>query len=247
MLRGFYNVGQAMILKQRRLDAISNNVDNINTAGYRKDELVINTFMEELILVDARRKTSGRFMQAYADFTKTNLEQSNFEYTESRFDVAIWGNVYFNIANPNGNIYQTRNGQFELDDEGYLTLGISGRVQGQNGDIYLGNDDFEIDNNGVIRNEDGIVDTLALTYIPPDADVIKFGNNLFTYQGDELLPEGETFDIIQGGFEKSNVDANKEMAMAMETQRHYEANSRMLRHFDTMNGRTAGMAALVKG
>ena len=40
MLRGFYNAAQAMIVKQRELDAIGNNLSNINTAGYKKDEIV---------------------------------------------------------------------------------------------------------------------------------------------------------------------------------------------------------------
>ncbi|MDR1754158.1 MAG: flagellar hook-basal body protein [Eubacterium sp.] len=246
MLRGFYNSAQAMLLRQRQLDIISNNVANVNTAGYRKDEMVTNTFMEELILVDGRRRTSGTFLQTYADETKANLEQSNFEYTESKFDVGIWGNVYFNVAAQDGNVYQTRDGQFELDDEGYLILGRAGRVQGMGGDILLGSDDFVIDADGVITNNEGIVDTLLLTYIPPESDVGKIGNNLFNYDGGEVLPAGETFDIIQGCFEKSNVDANKEMMEAMEAQRHYETNSRMLRYFDTMNSKMASLASLIK-
>lgn len=239
MYRGFYNAAQAMINQQRELDIISNNVTNANTAGYRKDEAVLNTFMDELILVSGRTQTSGHFLQTYVDTSKTNLEQSNFEYTESRYDMAIYGNVYFNIRNANGNVYQTRNGQFELDDEGYLTLGQSGRVQGQNGDIFLGNDDFVTDIDGNIYNDDGLVDQLLLTYIPSDADVAKFGDNLFTYDGNEQLPDGEEYTLIQGAFEKSNVDSTKEMTQAMEVQRHYEANSKILQYLDTMNQRAA--------
>ena len=40
-----------MLNHQRSLDAISNNLTNINTAGYKKDEIRMNTFQEELILV----------------------------------------------------------------------------------------------------------------------------------------------------------------------------------------------------
>ena len=178
MLRGFYNAAQGMIVKQRQLDAIGNNIVNVNTSGYRKDEVVTNTFMDELILVNGRRETSGHFLQTYADISKTNLEQSNFTYTESNFDVAIYGNVYFNIRDNAGNVYQTRNGQWELDGEGYLILGKAGRVQGRGGDIFLGVDDFEINNDGVISIDGQVVDTLLLTYIPPDADVDKLGNDL---------------------------------------------------------------------
>jgi flagellar basal body rod protein FlgG len=245
MLRGFYNAAQAMINKQRALDAISNNIANIQTAGYKKDEVVTNTFMEEMILVKGRTRLSGTFQQTYVEQAKTNLEQSNFEYTESRFDMAIWGNMYFNIRANDGNVYQTRNGQFELDNEGYLVLGSSGRVQGTNGDIYLGNDDFVVNTDGTIVNNNGVVDTLLLTYIPQGADVAKIDKNLFLYNGDAVLPEGETFDIIQGAFETSNVDGNKEMTQAMEAQRLFEANSKMLQLFYNINHKSASEIAKI--
>ncbi|MDR0197548.1 MAG: flagellar hook-basal body complex protein [Oscillospiraceae bacterium] len=243
-MRGFYNATQAMIVKQRELDAVSNNIANINTSGYRKDEVVLNTFMEELIWVQRRRAThEGTFRQTYVDISRTNLEQSNFDFTGSRFDMAIWGNMYFNVTDRYGNTFQTRAGQFELDDLGYLCLNKAGRVQGANGDIYIGNDDFIVNADGVIMNPDEeVIDTLLLTYIPPDADVAKIGDNLFRYDGEEGLPEGETFDVIQGAFEKSNVDGNKEISKAMEIQRMFEANSAILKHFDTINTKTASMA-----
>ena len=240
MQRAFYNLAQSMINNQRALDAIANNVSNINTAGYKKDEIVTNTFQEELILVENRRKTSGSFVQTYVDVSKANLEQGSLEFTESPYDIAIHGNVYFNIAAPSGRTLQTRKGQFELDDEGYLTLNDSGRVLGQNGEILVGNDDFIVDNEGNILNENGeIIDTLLLSYIPEDADVEKVGDNMFAYDGDMTIPAGEKYDIIQGAFEKSNVDANKEITHAMEVQRLYEASSSILKYMDTINGRAA--------
>jgi flagellar basal body rod protein FlgG len=244
MLRGFYNASQAMIIRQRELDSIGNNITNINTPGYRKDEIVTRSFMEEYILVRGRTRLSGTFHQNYVAQNKVDLEQSNFEFTGSRFDMAIWGNVYFNVRTmvDEPNVYQTRNGQFELDDEGYLRLGKAGRIQGQNGDIYIGSDDFVVDPDGTIRNNDGVIDVLLLTYIPPEADVAKIADTLFSYEGDEELPEGERFDIIQGAFEKSNVDANKEMAKLVEVQRLFEANSQILRYLDTMNSRATSLA-----
>ena len=244
MLRGYYNAAQGMIVKQRQLDAIANNIVNVNTAGYRKDEIITNTFMDELILVNKRRETSGHFLQTYADVSKTNLEQSNFTYTESRFDVGIYGNVYFNIRTDNNNVYQTRNGQWELDGQGYLVLGKAGRVQGENGDIYIGHDEFEIDNAGYIYIDGEAVDRLLLTYIPPDADVDKIGDNLMSYAGDGTIPQGEFFDIIQGCWEHSNVDGNKEVTQMMEAHRLYEANSKILRALDNINSRAVEIAQI---
>ena len=244
MLRGYYNAAQGMIVKQRQLDAIGNNIANINTAGYRKDEIVTNTFLDELILVNGRRETSGHLLQTYADISKTNLEQSNFTYTESNFDMAIYGNVYFNIRGQDGAVYQTRNGQFELDGDGYLILGKAGRVQGRNGDIRLNTGDFEVNNAGDISVNGEIVDRLLLTYIPPDADVDKFGNNLMQYGGNEQLPDGEYYDIIQGAWEHSNVDGNKEVTQMMEAHRLYQANSQILKQLDQINTKAQEIASV---
>jgi len=244
MLRGFYNAAQAMLVKQRELDAIGNNIVNVNTAGYKKDEIVMNTFMDEMILVNGREETSGHFLQTYVDISKTNLEQSNFTYTESNFDVAIYGNMYFNIRGKDDVIYQTRNGQWELDSEGYLVLGDAGRIQGQEGDIYLGTGDFVIDNAGIIYINNEPVDQLSLTYIPPQADVEKIGDNLMRYNGNEQLPDGEYFDVLQGCWEHSNVDGNKEVTQMMEAQRLYEANSKILQYLDTINSRAVEIAVI---
>ena len=244
MLRGFYNAAQAMLVKQRELDAIGNNIVNVNTAGYKKDEIVMNTFMDEMILVNGREETSGHFLQTYVDISKTNLEQSNFTYTESNFDVAIYGNMYFNIRGKDDVIYQTRNGQWELDSEGYLVLGDAGRIQGQEGDIYLGTGDFLIDNAGIIYINNEPVDQLSLKYIPPQADVEKNGDNLMRYEGNETLPDGEYFDVLQGCWEHSNVDGNKEVTQMMEAQRLYEANSKILQYLDTINSRAVEIAVI---
>ncbi|MCL1788747.1 MAG: flagellar hook-basal body protein [Oscillospiraceae bacterium] len=245
-IRGFYNAAQAMIVRQRELDTVANNVSNANTAGFRKDEATLNTFMDELIWVQHRKAThSGTFQQTYVEESHTFLEQGSLEFTDSRFDVAIFGNVYFNITDRNGNTYQTRAGQFELDREGFLCLGRSGRVQGENGDIYIGHHDFVVTNDGVILDYQGeVIDEFLLTYIPEDANVRKIGDNLFAYDGNAALPEGERFDIIQGAFEKSNVDVNKEMTKALELQRMYEASSSALKAFDMINNRNADMAKL---
>lgn len=249
MNRGLYGAAQTMINQQRIFDCISNNVTNINTAGYRKDEIVLNTFQEELYLVGHREKTSGTCYQTYVDQSKTNLEQGGFDFTYSPFDVGVYGNMYFNIRyNKDGEVYQTRNGQWALDNEGYLSLNGVGRVQGENGDIYIGNDDFAIDEKGVITDENGqVIDTLMLTYIPDGADVHKEGDSLFLYEGDPVeIPQDELDDyvIIQGVYEKSNVDPIKEMTQAMEAHRMYEAGSKIFRGFDSMNQKSSTISEL---
>ena len=246
MNRGFYYAANGMIINSNKLDCIGNNLANVTTSGYKRDTILTNTFDEQMILIKHREELSGTFTHRYVDTSYTDLEQSSFEYTDSPFDVAIWGDVYFNVRSTypgsEDQIMLTRNGQWELDGEGYLILGHSGRIQGENGDIYLGTKDFLIDIDGRIylQNEETgqyteYLDRLRVSYIDPRSDIKKFGADMFT-EVQVTDPPGELrYDIVQGAFERSNVDWNYELNMLMNTYRMYEANSRILKIIDTLN------------
>ena len=244
MNRGYYYAANGMIMNQRKLDAVGNNLTNMSTVGFKRDTILTKTFDEQMILVKHREETSGTFAHAYVDTSYTDLEQGSLEYTESPFDVAIHGDVYFNIAGYNGEQMLTRNGQWELDGEGYLTLSTSGRVLGENGEIYLGKKDFVIDSDGYIYQDGEVVDRLLLSYIDPEGDVVKFGANMFTSVDAGAVPEGLKFDIIQGAVERSNIDLNYEMTMMMNANRLYEASSAILKLCDGMNQKSNSICKL---
>lgn len=244
MNRGYYYACNGMILNQRKLDCIGNNLANMTTSGYKRDTTIVRSFDEQMILVKHREELSGTFAHTYVDQSYTDLEQGSFEYTESPFDVAINGNVYFNIAGYNGETMLTRNGQWELDSEGYLCLSNSGRILGENGEIYLGNDDFTIDVDGRIYQNGELVDRLRLSYINPEGNIDKFGANMFTSVEATDVPEGERFDIIQGAYERSNIDLNYEMTMMMNSNRLYEASSAILKLCDSMNQQSSDLCKL---
>lgn len=239
MNRGYYYAANGMIMNQRKLDCIGNNLTNMSTSGYRRDTILTERFDEAMILVKHREELSGTFGYTYVDTSYTSLEQGTFEFTESPFDVAINGNVYFNINAYNGEQMLTRNGQWELDGEGYLCLSNSGRILGENGEIFLGNKDFVIDADGTIYQEGQVVDRLLLSYINPEGNIDKFGANLFTSVEAGDIPEGEKFEIIQGAYERSNIDLNYEMTMMMNANRLYEASSAILKLMDSLNQKAA--------
>ncbi|MDE6726462.1 MAG: flagellar hook-basal body protein [Oscillospiraceae bacterium] len=252
MNRGYYYAANGMILNQRKMDCIGNNLANVSTAGYKRDTILTNTFDEQMILVKHRSKLSGVFTHRYVDTSYTDLDQSNFEFTDSPFDVAVWGDVYFNVRTnypgADSEIMLTRNGQWELDDQGYLCLGHSGRIQGENGDIYLGDKEFVIDTDGrIYRDHIGgeYIDRLRVSYINPDADVKKFGANMFTEVQASDPPEDLRYDILQGTIERSNVDWNYELNMLMQTYRMYEANSQILKICDSLNQGATGLCKKV--
>ncbi len=239
MNRGYYYACNGMIMNQRKLDCIGNNLTNMSTAGYKRDTVIPNSFDEQMILVKHRSELSGTFSHTYIDTSKTDLQQGTFEFTDSPFDVAINGDVYFNIAGYNGETMLTRNGQWELDDQGYLCLSNSGRILGENGEIYLGNKDFVVDADGSIYQDGQLVDKLRLSYIDPNGDVTKFGSNMFTAVDAGEIPEGTKYEIVQGAYERSNIDLNYELTMMMNANRLYEASSAILKLCDSMNQASA--------
>ena len=252
MNRGYYYAANGMFLNQRKMDCIGNNLANVSTAGYKRDTVLTNTFDEQMILVKHREELSGTFAHRYVDTSYTDLEQSSFEYSDSPFDVAIAGDVYFNVRTnypgADREIMLTRNGQWELDGEGYLVLNNTGRIQGENGDIYIGDKDFVIDADGTIyRGYIGgeVIDRLRLSYINPDADVKKFGANMFTEVEASDPPADLRYDVIQYATERSNVDWNYELNMLLEANRLYEANSTMLKMCDQLNQGATGLCKKV--
>ena len=235
MNRGFYYASNGMILAQRKLNTIGNNLANVSTSGYKRDTVLVNTFKEQMALVKHREELSGTLSHRYVDSSYTDLQQGSFEFTESPFDVAVQGDVYFNIAGYNGENMLTRNGNWELDSEGYLCLSTSGRILGENGEIYLGTKEFTIDVDGSIYRDGQLVDKLLLSYIDPESDVTKFGTNMFTAASATAVPEDARYEILQGALERSNIDLNYELTMMMNTNRLYEASSAILKLADGMN------------
>ena len=241
MLRGYYTAANGIINEQRIMNVITNNLANAKTAGYKSDEAIPTTFAEKLLLLQhGKRSETGTIRYRTIEYTFTDLEQGTFENTGSRMDVAIVGNLFFNIEDRRtGEQLLSRNGQFTINAEGYLSLGTTGYVLDENGERSpLGTADFQIDRYGVITTEDGRTYTLGLSYIPAGTDVEKVNDNLMRPYGDAPIgniPDGELYRIMQGWYERSNVDVAEETIKAMDSQHVFNACSSALKVANSIN------------
>ena len=239
MLRGYYTAANGIINEQRILNVITNNLANVKTAGYKNDEAIPTTFAEELLLINSRHSQTGTIRYRTVEYTFTDLEQGTFENTDSRLDIALVGNVYFNIEERRtGERLLSRNGQFTINGEGYLTLGSSGYVLDENGErIQLGTADFQVNRFGEITTGDGRVFNLGLSYIPGGTDIEKVDDNLMRPY--EEVPIGgdipERYRVMQGWFERSNVDVAEETIKAMDAQHVFTACSTALKIVNSIN------------
>lgn len=241
MLRGYYTSVNGMLNEERILDIITGNLSNVKTAGYKSDTAIPTTFEDELLLLENKQRSRTgtiRYRTILQSFT--SLEEGSYEQTGSRLDMAVMGSVYFNIQKrTSGEVLLTRNGQFNLDDEGYLSLGSAGRVLDINGDpINLSTADFSVDEAGLITVDDGRQIQLALTFVENTSDMEKVDTNLFkTYEdiGWNNIPEDMVYRIRQGWYERSNVDVADEMTKAMDANALFRANSQALQIINSVN------------
>jgi len=240
MLRGFYTAGNAIVNEQRIINVKTNNISNVSTAGYKSDTSIPTTFAEKMLLIQNRSDRGGVIRYRTLQETWTNLEQGTFENTGSRLDMATQGSVFFNIARySDGEVLLTKNGQFNLDNEGYLALGSSGRVLDDGGnEIDLGTADFKVSHDGIITTSDGRTFNLGLTYVDEYTDVDKVADSLMRpINGEEMgnIPDGYEYAVLQGWFECSNVSIAREMTEIMSAQSVLNASANALKVAHAIN------------
>lgn len=161
MIRGIYTGASGMIAQMHNLDAISNNLANVDLTGYKKDTPVHKAFPELLL---RRMNDDGVFTipsgsvdqapvigtlgsgveynESYTVFSQGALKQ-----TENPFDLALEGKGFFTVDTPQGERF-TRNGSFHVSPEGILVNKQGLPVLGENGIIRLKKNNFVVDQEG---------------------------------------------------------------------------------------------------
>lgn len=255
MIRGWYTGASGMNAQQNRLDAISNNLANVDTAGYKRDITVSKSFPELLI---RRTNADGVYQlqngmgssdaapvigklglgvetnENYIDFS-----QGSFKSTNSKTDAALSGKGFYVIDTPMGERY-TRNGNFLIGKEGILETKDGYPVLGENGYIYLEDDKITVNEDGIIsKSEDGSeIDRFKVVRFDNERYLKKMGESMYSTNdiaGPAHIAEGnERPKFLQGYSETSNVNVVNEMVQMIEVNRAYEANQKTITSEDSM-------------
>lgn len=248
MYQGFYTIASGVLMEERAINVLSNNVVNARTPGYKSSRLVSTTFEEELLRVENGTRTSIGTATPISIVSEapTKFDSDSLVETGRALDIAINGEGFFEIRAEEAEetVYLTRNGNFELDADGYLMLQGKGRVQGQRGEIRLESSDLFVDASGGIYDVNGrYVDTLKIT-VPGEGERLeRTDNSLFLLQeGAQGVPAAQ-YTIAQKWLEQSNVNLNREYTMLMEAQRSFQSCSTALQILDRMNQKAATQIA----
>lgn len=243
MYQGFYELTSGMLTQQRRLETISNNMSNVLTAGFKKDTTTASTFGEEMVVRTGRynkdnpTELGSNAPIVMADETTTNYKQGSFRETDYRYDFGIYGDGFFAIQLPDGNVQYTRNGQFSVTDDGVLQLDGCGAVLDPQGNqIVIPEENFSVDGDGVITGADGTTYGQIGIYGFDSTDGLSREDNGLYGSGTAGTPINGTgtTSLMWKSIETSNVDMVQEMTDMMKSQRSLQSAAQALRMYDNL-------------
>ena len=177
--------------------------------------------------------------------TEKLFSQGNLVETGNAFDVAIEGRGFIQVLMPDGSQAYTRDGSFQIDNQGQLVTS-SGYVVQPAITVPEGAQSVSIGSDGtvsVVTPGSAIatqVGNVQLTDFINPAGLMPMGKNLYVETGSSGTPQAGNpgvnglGTIMQGFIESSNVNVVEELVNMIETQRAYEINSRAISTSDQM-------------
>jgi len=221
MANGINLAGASMIRQQARQEAVTNNLANLSTPGFKATRV----FQEVLegVGTEATREAAGTGSH-YIDFA-----QGTIRPTGADLDLAIDGEGFFTVLTPNGERY-TRDGGFSLSGDGTLIDRSGYPVLGEGGPIVLdGPGEVEVDEAGGIRVGGSPVGDLEIKNFENKDRLIHEGSGLLAPRPGARLTEIEPEATVhQRCLEESNVNTMQETVRMTTLLRGYEASQRML-------------------
>ncbi|MGY1490782.1 flagellar basal-body rod protein FlgG [Methylobacillus pratensis] len=250
MIDSLYIGATGMQAQQLHVDAIANNLANVNTTGFKKNRISFeDAFYQAAGSVwstanqapDAVILGMGTLVSANAK----SFTQGDPKSTENPLDVAIRGNGFFEVILPDGSSAYTRSGSFKVNADGLL-----GTAQGyelkQQIQVPADMTDIVIDTQGKVSvktstssdwSEVGQLELAA--FANPEA-LQPLGEGLYLASDKAGLPlvgrpgEDGLGSLAQGYLESSNVKLAEEMVNLVLAQRAYELNAKIIQASDEM-------------
>ncbi len=174
----------------------------------------------------------------HVDEIVTDFTQGHLDPTGNLLDLAIQGHGFFAL-DVNGVEKYTRDGNFIIDQEGFLSSKDGYKVLGENGYVEAGNNQIVINEKGEIYSGDEYLDKLKLLDFSDYKALRKEENNLYIHLSEDWTDNIISFEGIvnQGFLETANVNPVKEMVDMITLLRSYEANQRLIRAHDELLGK----------
>ena len=253
MIRALWTAATGMSCQQLNIDVISNNLANVNTSGFKRSRADFQDLLYQNLRLVGSASASGSEVPTGIQIgqgvrpvaVQKIFLQGDYMQTQGELDLAIEGDGFFQIMQPNGEVAYTRTGAFKLDSEGKIV----------NSDGYPLEPELTIPTDAITVSvgADGTVSVLQpgetdvsevgtielATFVNP-AGLKSIGKNFYmptSSSGDVTTGtagEDGMGTIAQGYLEMSNVNVVEEMVNMITAQRAYEINSKAIQTADDM-------------
>lgn len=239
MFKGFYNLTSGMLTQGKNLDVIANNMSNAATAGFKTDRFTFSTFEEVMWnrVGNMDKKYTELGNQSWITAPSrlyTDYEQGSIEETGQPLDFAIEGDGFFALENRDGERVYTRNGNFSLDNDGYLWLSGYGRVLDRDGEpIRLVTDRITGDSSGNLFAENGAyLGNIGVFQFEDNGELEKNDYGFFVSENEGAA--ASDFKMHNGWVERSNIDLVQQMTGMITAERAYQSAAEITKIYDEL-------------
>ncbi|BCL75751.1 flagellar basal-body rod protein FlgG [Jeongeupia sp. HS-3] len=261
MIRSLWTAKTGMDAMQMNVDVISNNLANVNTNGFKRQRAVF----EDLLYVNLRQPGASTSQQTQLPTglqlgtgvkpvgTSRIFTQGNLQLTDGNLDMAINGQGFFQISLPDGNTAYTRDGSFQVDNQGNVVTASGYQMQPAL-QVPQGTTSLTIGKDGtvtaVVNNETSApiqLGTIQIASFINQGGLQSIGDNLMLETASSGTanigqPGSNGLGAINQGYvETSNVNVTEELVNLIEAQRAYEINSRAVKTSDEMLARLSNL------
>ncbi len=253
MIRSLWIAKTGMEGQQTKLDAISNNLANVGTNGYKRAGVVFEDLMYQNLrqtgAADAGQAALPTGLQvglgSRVAASTRNFAQGGLQQSSSDFDLAIKGQGFFQVQLPDGSTGYTRDGALQLDANGQLVTAAGHAVQ-PGITIPPNAQKVSIGQDGTVsvtvqgQAQPQAVGQIQLAIFINPAGLDPRGGNLYAESASSGAPQAGApgsnglGSLQQGMVEGSNVNVVEELVAMIATQRAYELNSKAITTSDQM-------------
>lgn len=224
MFSELYIAASGMVVRQAQMDVLAHNLSNVNTVGFRTEEMA----SEERPLEAARLVVS----QAGGVRRSVNLTPGPVQPTGESLDLALLGEGFFLVQAQDG-IRLTRDGRFSVSQDGRLML-MGMPVLGEGGEIFVGEEPFQVANDGRILRGETEIGRLRVVTVSSPQELEREGQGLFRVSREEAVDGLKGPMVLQGYLETSNADPIRIMVQMIEALRAFEAQQQVIQTLDRL-------------
>ncbi|NUU65916.1 flagellar basal-body rod protein FlgG [Enterobacteriaceae bacterium BIT-l23] len=253
MIRSLWIAKTGLEAQQTNMDVISNNLANVSTNGFKRQRAVFEDLLYQTMRQPGAQSSEQTTIPSGLQLgtgvrpvaTERIHSQGSLTQTNNSKDVAIDGQGFIQVLMPDGTTAYTRDGSFQIDQNGQLVTSSGYQIQPA---ITVPQDaqTITIGKDGIVsvtiagQTNPQQVGQLTLATFINDSGLESLGENLYRETQASGAPNENTpglngaGSLIQGYVETSNVNVAEELVNMIQTQRAYEINSKAVSTSDQM-------------